>query len=252
MVISNSAACHLVQLTFRLYQGPIGVWCKVRQALWVSQAQGLHLMSCISEAAQPCTVVHCLSLCHHGHLPPHVSSKMFCSKWAAKCCRDCGSGGVTLLAYRNQQATEPGPHSFGPHSCGGRITASPPMNGRSTSGTSTLPSACWYVSRMAISSRGTAHAVAFSVWQNSVAPLRAGGLPAPSAARGLGLARAQGCCALAVVLTELLRYADNAFLPCCSACSSMFCPVCSNAVSHAHAAHPVLYQAPMLFPEHCG
>ena len=76
-----------------------------------------------------------------------------------------------------------------PHSCGGRIISSPPMNGRSVSGTSTLPSACWYVSRMAISSRGTAHAVAFSVWQNSVAPLRAGGFPAPSAARGLGLAQ---------------------------------------------------------------
>jgi hypothetical protein len=37
--------------------------------------------------------------------------------------------------------------------------------------------------------RGTAHAVALSVWQNSVAPLRGGGRSAPPspAARGLGL-----------------------------------------------------------------
>ena len=41
--------------------------------------------------------------------------------------------------------------------------------------------------------RGTAHAVAFSVWQNSVAPLRAGARSAPSSAdRGLGLARQSG------------------------------------------------------------
>ena len=95
------------------------------------------------------------------------------------------------------------------------MISSPPMNGRSVSGTSTLPSACWYVSRMAISSRGTAHAVAFSVWQNSVAPLRADGFPAPSAARGLGLAQEQEYhSALAVMLAKHLCYTGYAFLTC--------------------------------------
>ncbi len=69
------------------------------------------------------------------------------------------------------------------------MTSRPPRYGRSTSGTTTLPSACWKFSRMAMTMRGTAHAVALSVWQNSVAPLRGGGSSAPPspAARGLGL-----------------------------------------------------------------
>ena len=115
------------------------------------------------------------------------------------------------------------------------------MNGRSASGTSTLPSACWYVSRMAISRRGTAHAVAFSVWQNSVAPLRAGGFPAPSAARGFGLAQYTEChmhlrscwrgtCALPGMHSS----------PIDRTCSPMFRQVCSDAVSHALAAQPLL------------
>eukprot|EP00955_Chlamydomonas_euryale_P059966 357555-Chlamydomonas_euryale.AAC.3 len=53
---------------------------------------------------------------------------------------------------------------------GAAMTCMPPMNGRSTSGTTTLPSACWKFSRMATMSRGTAHAVALRVCTNSVLP----------------------------------------------------------------------------------
>ena len=48
-------------------------------------------------------------------------------------------------------------------SSGGLMTSKPPMNGRSASGTVTLPSAPWKFSRIATTSRGTAAAVAFSV-----------------------------------------------------------------------------------------
>ncbi len=58
------------------------------------------------------------------------------------------------------------------------------MKGRRTSGTTTDPSSCWLFSRIATIMRGTAHAVALSVWANAVAAFLAaffGRLPAGSA-----------------------------------------------------------------------
>jgi hypothetical protein len=46
----------------------------------------------------------------------------------------------------------------------------PPRYGCNTSGTTTLPSACWKFSNIATIMRGTAHAVAFSVCTYAVAP----------------------------------------------------------------------------------
>lgn len=53
---------------------------------------------------------------------------------------------------------------------GGRITSNPPIYGLNTSGTITLPSACWKFSKIATIIRGTAQAVALSVCTNAVAP----------------------------------------------------------------------------------
>ena len=57
------------------------------------------------------------------------------------------------------------------------MTSRPPMNGRSASGTVTLPSASWKFSRIATTRRGTAAAVAFSVCTYCVGTFL--GLPPP-------------------------------------------------------------------------
>ena len=51
------------------------------------------------------------------------------------------------------------------------MTSSPPMYGRSASGTTTLPSGCWYCSRMAIITRGSARPDPLSVCTYSGRPL---------------------------------------------------------------------------------
>lgn len=55
----------------------------------------------------------------------------------------------------------PVPHGYPP------MAAIPPMYGRSTSGTTTVPSACWLFSRMAMTMRGSARPEPLSVCTNS-------------------------------------------------------------------------------------